>query len=158
MATLAAIKNILPHRPPFLFVDNIVEFTDGQSIIAEYTLSAQEDFLKGHFPGQPIMPGVLISEALAQTCGLLAGLTIRENNLNNKKMLPELALASIDIKFRQAVFPESRLVMQAVLQKQFGGLYRFRVNATVNQVVVAQGLLSLGKISARESETTARAN
>jgi beta-hydroxyacyl-ACP dehydratase FabZ len=151
-ATLADIKDILPHRYPFLFVDRIVEFTDGQSIVTEYTLSDQEEFLKGHFPGRPIMPGVLISEALAQTCGLLVGLATELNNRNNKKMLPVFALASIDIKFRQAVLPESRLLMQALLQKKFGGMYRFSVKASVNKSVVAQGILTLGKINAQESK------
>lgn len=156
--TLAEIKDILPHRPPFLFVDRIVEFADGQSIVTEYTLSAQEDFLKGHFPGRPIMPGVLISEALAQTCGLLVGLTIKTTNLYNKKPLPAFALASIDIKFRQAVLPESRLLMQALLQKKFGGIYRFSVNANANLDLVAQGILTLGEINAQESEVSSNAN
>lgn len=144
---MADIKKILPHRPPFLFVDNIVTFTDNQSIVTEKYISPREYFFKGHFPGRPTMPGVLISEALAQTCGLLVGLTLRTKNPNDSGMLPAMALTSIDIKFRQAVLPESRLTMQASLQKRFGSLYRFSVKATVNKVVVAEGILSLGKIS-----------
>jgi len=146
-ATRTDIKAILPHRPPFLFVDKIVDYTDGQSIITERYISTQEEFLEGHFPGRPIMPGVLISEALAQTCGILVGLTIKTKGPKGNDILPALALTTIDIKFQQAVLPESRLVMQALLQKQFGGLYRFSVKASVNEVIVAIGILSLGEIS-----------
>jgi len=146
-AALVDIKEILPHRQPFLFVDKILEYINGQSIVAEKYISTQEAFFKGHFPSRPIMPGVLISEALAQTCGILVGLTIKTKNLNNNAKLPAFALTSINIKFRQAVLPESRLVMQAMLQKRFGGLFRFSVKATVNQEVVAEGILSLGEIA-----------
>ncbi len=146
-STRTEIKDILPHRPPFLFVDKITEFRDGQSIITEKYISAQEDFFKGHFPGRPIMPGGLISEALAQTCGLLVGLSINTKNPNGDDMLPAFALIRIDIKFLQTIFPESRLTMQAMLQKKFGGLYRFSVNATVNKTIVAKGVLSLGKLN-----------
>ncbi len=146
-ATLTDIKAILPHRPPFLFVDKILEYNDGQSIITEKYISAREDFLKGHFPGRPIMPGVLISEALAQTCGILVGLIIKTKSPEANDILPTFALTTIDIKFQIAVLPESRLVMQALLQKQFGGLHRFSVKATVNKVIVAKGILSLGEIS-----------
>jgi len=143
--TLADIKEILPHRPPFLFVDHIVAFTAGQSIVTEKYVSHQEDYFRGHFPGRPIMPGVLISEALAQTCGILVGLTIKANDPNCNDMLPAFALTHMDLKFRQSVLPETRLVMQALLQKQFGGLYRFNVKATVNHETAAQGILSLGE-------------
>ncbi len=151
-ATLSDIKAILPHRPPFLFVDAIFDYIDGQSIMTEKYISGQEDFLKGHFPGRPIMPGVLISEALAQTCGILVGLIIQTKDPKGNDMLPAFGLTSIDIKFRRVVLPESRLVMQAVLQKQFSGLYRFRVKATVNEEIVAQGILSLGEIKTQKSE------
>ena len=148
IANLAKIKEILPHRPPFLFVDKILEFKDDQSIITEKYITAQEEFLKGHFPNQPIMPGVLISEALAQTCGVLVGLTIKQKKPNAEDMLPVLVLAHIDIKFQQTVLPESRLIMQAMIQKRFGGLYRFRVKASVNKEIVANGILSLAAVRA----------
>jgi 3-hydroxyacyl-[acyl-carrier-protein] dehydratase len=147
---IADIKEILPHRPPFLFVDNIVAFTEGQSIVTEKYISAQEDFFEGHFPGRPIMPGVLISEALAQTCGLLIGLTLESKSRNDNSMLPEFGLTSIDIKFQQAVLPQSRLTMQASLQRQFGSLYRFSVEAAVGKATVAKGILSLGEIGDRQ--------
>jgi len=145
IVSLTEIKAILPHRPPFLFVDKICAYIDGQSIMTEKYISAQEYFLNGHFPGRPIMPGVLISEALAQTCGLLVGLTIKTKSPTARKLLPTFALTSIDMKFLQAVLPESKLVMQAVLQKQFGGLFRFSVKATVNDTIIAKGILSLGE-------------
>jgi len=146
-SSLAQINKILPHRPPFLFVDNILDFTSGKSIVTEKYISAQEDFFNGHFPDHPIMPGVLITEALAQTCGLLVGMTSNAQESGGGNFSPAFALASIDIKFRHTVFPESRLEMDAQLQKQFGGLYRFKVRGTVQNSIVANGILSLGEIS-----------
>ena len=72
------IQEILPHRNPFLFVDRVTDFEGGKHIIARKDLCLDDPFFAGHFPGNPIMPGVLVSEALAQTSGLLLGLTWRE--------------------------------------------------------------------------------
>ena len=67
-----AIRNLLPHRYPFLLVDRVVEFNAGQSLVAIKNVSINEPFFQGHFPEKPVMPGVLILEALAQATGLLA--------------------------------------------------------------------------------------
>jgi 3-hydroxyacyl-[acyl-carrier-protein] dehydratase len=142
-----AIEQILPHRPPFLFVDHILEFKSGVSIVTEKYVSAREDFFTGHFPDEPVMPGVLITEALAQTSGLLIGLTLREKDPTNASRMPRFALTTTDMKFLQPVVPESRLKMHAELQKKFGSLYRFRVEGVVANAVVAKGILSLGGFS-----------
>ena len=76
--SLSLIQQVLPHRTPFLFVDKILEFNAGISIVTERYVSSREAFFRGHFPDNPVMPGVLITEALAQTSGLLIGLTLRE--------------------------------------------------------------------------------
>ena len=73
--TLDEILPILPHRPPFLFVDRVLALEPHKSILAERTLRPEEPQFAGHFPGRPIMPGVLVAEALAQTSGLLLGLS-----------------------------------------------------------------------------------
>ena len=72
------IKEILPHRSPFLFVDRVIKLKVPEEIVAEKDLSPDDHFFAGHFPGRAIMPGVLVSEALAQTSGLLLGLTLKE--------------------------------------------------------------------------------
>jgi 3-hydroxymyristoyl/3-hydroxydecanoyl-(acyl carrier protein) dehydratase len=142
---LSLIQQILPHRPPFLFVDNILECNTGTAIVTERRVSSQEPFFKGHFPGNPVMPGVLITEALAQTCGLLMGLTLREKEPSVEKSLAGFVLTSIDIKFLLPVRPGSTLRMTATLKKQFGNLYRFSVAGFVSDRVVAKGILSLGR-------------
>jgi len=142
---LSLIQEILPHRPPFLFVDNILELNTGTAIVTERHVSSQEPFFKGHFPGNPVMPGVLITEALAQTCGLLMGLTLREKKPSVENSPAGFVLTTIDIKFLLPVKPQSTLRMASTLKKQFGNLYRFSVAGFVSERVVAKGILSLGR-------------
>ena len=141
---MTRIERILPHRPPFLFVDTIREFVAGASIVAAKYVSAEADFFKGHFPGKPVMPGVLVAEALAQTSGLLIGLTLQEQEPHGRHPLTGFVLTSIDIKFLEPVTPGVTLLMTSVLQKKFGNLYRFGVVGAVAEKVVAKGILSLG--------------
>ena len=84
---ISLIKEILPHRSPFLFVDRIMELKAGERIVAEKDLSPDESFFKGHFPGNPIMPGVLVTEALAQTSGLLIGLSGLRSNIYSESKI-----------------------------------------------------------------------
>jgi 3-hydroxyacyl-[acyl-carrier-protein] dehydratase len=77
MLNLEQIKNIIPHREPFIMIDKVIEMELGKSVVAEKTLTGEEDFFKGHFPGNPVMPGVLIIEALAQA-GAVAVLSIED--------------------------------------------------------------------------------
>ena len=142
---LSVIQQILPHRPPFLFVDNIIEFKAGTSIVTERAVSSQEVFFQGHFPDNPVMPGVLISEALAQTSGLLIGLTLKEKEPAEEDSLAGFVLTTIDMKFLLPVTPGSTLRMSSILKKKFGNLYRFTVVGTVSDRTIAKGSLSLGK-------------
>ena len=101
------ILSLLPHRYPFLLVDRVVECVPGSHIHAFKNVSFNEPFFQGHFPGAPIMPGVLILEALAQTGGLLALADIGE--LNNKLFL----FTGLDgVKFRRQVVPGDRLDLE----------------------------------------------
>jgi 3-hydroxymyristoyl/3-hydroxydecanoyl-(acyl carrier protein) dehydratase len=142
---LSVIQQILPHRPPFLFVDNIIEFKAGTSIVTERVVSSQEVFFQGHFPGNPVMPGVLISEALAQTSGLLIGLTLKEKESAEEDSLAGFVLTTLDMKFLLPVTPGSTLRMSSILTKKFGNLYRFTVVGTVSDRTIAKGSLSLGR-------------
>jgi 3-hydroxyacyl-[acyl-carrier-protein] dehydratase len=142
---LSVIRQILPHRPPFLFVDKILEFNAGISIVTENYISPRQIFFQGHFPGNPVMPGVLITEALAQTSGLLMGLTLKEKKSSGQGSPAGFVLTTIDMKFLLPVAAGSTLRMTSTLQKKFGALYRFGVAGTVSEKTVAKGILSLGR-------------
>jgi len=140
---IPVIEKILPHRRPFLFVDRVMNFKAGEKIIAEKDLLHDESFFAGHFPGQPIMPGVLVSEALAQTSGLLLGLTRKEKGLSEGKM--NLFLANVDIKFFTPAKPGDTLRLEATIRKGYGSLFLFKVDAFVGADPVAKGTLTLSE-------------
>ncbi len=139
------IKKILPHRAPFLFVDRIVKWVAGEKIIAEKDLLPDEWYFQGHFPGNPIMPGVLVSEALAQSCGLLLGLTGEEGDQSEVLERPFFFLASINIKFHAPAKPGETLRLEAGLKKRFGGMFLFDVSAFVESRRIAAGTLALAE-------------
>ena len=102
---IAKIMSLLPHRYPFLLVDRVIECVPGDHIIAYKNVSINEPFFQGHFPGTPVMPGVLILEALAQTGGLLA-LSAKGEDLEKKLFL----FTGLEgVKFRRQVVPGDRL-------------------------------------------------
>lgn len=136
---LALIKKILPHRSPFLFVDHVQAFEAGVLIAANKKLDPDADFFRGHFPNRPIMPGVLVAEALAQTSGLLLGLTY------GTRMDFQLYLAQVDLKFIQPALPGETLILTAKLKKTYGKLFRFNVAATVDSRMIANGSLVLSE-------------
>jgi beta-hydroxyacyl-ACP dehydratase FabZ len=142
---IAAIKEILPHRNSFLFVDRIVKLEAGEKIIAEKDLSIDESFFTGHFPGNPIMPGVLISEALAQTSGLLLGLTWKDRGKSLDREKVHLVLATIDMKFSHPAKPGETLRLESSLKKKYGKLFLFEAAAYVVNKQIAKGTLALAE-------------
>ena len=103
--TIEDIRAILPHRPPFLFVDKVTNLIPDKSIIAERKISPDEFFFKGHFPQKPIMPGVLITDALAQTSGLLWGLSKKKQPDKHSKDPELFYLAAADMKYVSPALP-----------------------------------------------------
>jgi 3-hydroxyacyl-[acyl-carrier-protein] dehydratase len=121
----AEIEQILPHRPPFLLIDEVVELEPGARVRARKRVTADEWYLTGHFPGRPIMPGVLIVEAMAQT-GAVAVLAAEENR-------GKLALfAGIDdCRFKRVVEPGEELELTCDLERVRGPVGRGKATATV---------------------------
>jgi 3-hydroxyacyl-[acyl-carrier-protein] dehydratase len=144
---ISFIEEVLPHRSPFLFVDRVIELEAGKRITAEKDLSHDSFVFVGHFPGRPIMPGVLVSEALAQASGLLLGLTWREQGrqLAHRERLNLLSLAHINMKFSHPAKPGETLRLEARFTKKYGGLYLFEVAAHVLNSQIAKGNLTLAE-------------
>jgi 3-hydroxyacyl-[acyl-carrier-protein] dehydratase len=126
------IMKLLPHRYPFLLVDRVLEFTPRQSITAIKNVTINEPFFQGHFPDFPVMPGVLIIEALAQTAALL---TFTEEKADDAIYY----FAGIDgARFKKPVLPGDQLVMVATYQREKAGIYKFHVKATVDGELAAE--------------------
>lgn len=128
------ILEILPHRYPFLLVDRIASVVPGEKIHAYKNVSFNEQFFQGHFPGNPVMPGVLTVEALAQTAALLAFMT-DPKDISTKVMY----LAGIDgARFKRPVRPGDRLDLEASVSKRKGPVWKIACKASVDGALVAE--------------------
>jgi 3-hydroxymyristoyl/3-hydroxydecanoyl-(acyl carrier protein) dehydratase len=143
---LEDILPVLPHRPPFLFVDRVMRLDPHKSIVAERELRAEEAFFAGHFPGRPIMPGVLIAEALAQTSGLLIGLSEKLASDGPPANPKAFFLAVTSLKFTHPAMPGDVLVLRATSERQFATLHRFNVEAAAGRNIVATGSITLALV------------
>ncbi len=143
---LEDILPVLPHRPPFLFVDRVLELEPHQSILAERTLRGDEPQFAGHFPGRPIMPGVLVAEALAQTSGLLLGLSDKLLSAAPPARPKMYFLATTSMKYSRPAAPGDVLRLRAASDKTFSGLFRFNVEASVGPNVIASGSITLALV------------
>ena len=127
------IKNIIPQREPFLMIDEVETFEPGESATAYKNVDESEWYFKGHFPGNPIMPGVLIAESLAQT-GAVAILSLEENKGRNA------LFGGIDkMKFKMQVVPGDRLKLEVKIIKKKGPIGVGEGIATVNDKLAARG-------------------
>lgn len=134
------IKEIIPQREPFLMIDEVEEYTQGESAIAYKNVDENEWYFKGHFPGNPIMPGVLITESLAQT-GAVAILSMEENKGKNA------LFAGIDkMKFKKKVVPGDRLRLEVKIIKRKGPIGVGEAIATVDGKVAAKGELTFALV------------
>ncbi|RMH06593.1 MAG: 3-hydroxyacyl-[acyl-carrier-protein] dehydratase FabZ [Nitrospirae bacterium] len=142
------IQKILPHRYPFLLVDYIAEFEVNVRIVGIKNVTINEPFFQGHFPGRPIMPGVLILEALAQVGGVLA---IKSLPLDGA---PVVYLAGLDhVKFRKPVVPGDQLRLHVEVMKRRPPFWRMLGKAFVEDSVVAEGETT-AMVSVEQSERT----
>lgn len=132
------IQELIPHRDPFLFIDRVTELDPEEiSIVAQKKISKDEPYLDGHFPGNPIMPGVLVIEALAQT-GLIC--------LFDLKLIDpggEFFFTGIEqVKFRRPVVPGDLLQLHAKLLKNKRTIWKFEGRAFVGEQIAAEGLFT----------------
>jgi 3-hydroxyacyl-[acyl-carrier-protein] dehydratase len=132
----AGIEAILPHREPFLLIDEVLELEPGERVVALKRVREDEWYLRGHFPGRPVMPGVLIVEAMAQT-GAVAVLSEEENR-------GRIALfAGIDdTRFKRIVEPGEELQLECTLERVRGAVGKGRARATVEGQLAARGTLT----------------
>ena len=141
MLNKEGIKNIIPQRDPFLMIDEVEEYVPGESAIAYKNVNEQEWYFKGHFPGNPIMPGVLIAESLAQT-GAVAILSMDENKGKNA------LFGGIDkMKFKRKVVPGDRLKLEVKIIKQKGPVGIGEAIATVDGKVAVKGELTFAIVN-----------
>lgn len=134
------IKEIIPQREPFLMIDEVEEYTPGESAIAYKYVNEEEWYFKGHFPGNPIMPGVLITESLAQT-GAIAILSVEENKGKNA------LFGGIDkMRFKKMVVPGDKLKLEVKIIKQKGPIGVGEAIATVEDKLVAKGELTFAVV------------
>jgi 3-hydroxyacyl-[acyl-carrier-protein] dehydratase len=129
------LVGLLPHRPPFRFVDRVVELRDDDHIVAAYTVTGEEDFLSGHFPGRPIFPGVLQLEALAQA-GAVAVLS-RDGMADRLPLFGGVE----NVRFRRQVVPGDELVLDVTLEKMSGRGGWGQAEATVDGKTTCSGRL-----------------
>ncbi len=131
-----AIQKILPHRHPFLMVDAILEMDRLKRIVGVKNVSVSEDYFQGHFPGKPIMPGVLIIEAMAQTGGVLLLLEVPDRE---KKLLYFVAVD--DARFRRPVLPGEQLRLEVNVLSWRGNFCKLAGRATVDGELAAEATL-----------------
>jgi len=131
---IGAILRQLPHRYPFLLVDRVLECRAGESIRALKNVTYNEPFFPGHFPARPVMPGVMIIEALAQAAGILA--FVSANVVPNEQS--RFYFVGIDkARFRKPVEPGDQLVLTAQMERALKGIWRFSTIALVGDSEVA---------------------
>lgn len=133
MESADPIAHGLPHRAPFIFVDEVIEVAVGSHASGCKTFTDDEPFFRGHFPGDPLVPGVILTEALAQMAGIAAGPSDNGYRLAAIKQM----------KFNRAIRPAERILLSAQKETAAGSLIQFTVKATVGNETAAEGLIVL---------------
>lgn len=128
------IMKLLPHRYPFLLVDRVIDCKPGEYIIAVKNVTINEPFFVGHFDAKPVMPGVLIIEAMAQAAGLLSYATVGAT-----KIRPLYYLVGVDnTRFRHTVVPGDQLVLKVYIEREKRGIWKYRGEAYVDDKLAVE--------------------
>lgn len=139
MMDINKILKQLPHRYPFLLVDRVLSLEKGKSIKALKNVTINEPFFEGHFPHRPVMPGVLMLEALAQASALLGFDAL--DTASNDEMIYYLA-GMDNVRFKRPVEPGDQLILQAELVRMKAGIFKFKAQALVNGEVAVEADLT----------------
>ncbi len=132
------ILKYLPHRYPILLVDKVISLEEGKDIVALKNVSINEPFFSGHFPHYPVMPGVLIVEALAQAAALL---TLKTENIANKTDSVYYFVGIDGVRFKKPVLPGDQLILKVTIERQIKGLWKYSARAEVDDQLVTEAQL-----------------
>ncbi|MCE3040108.1 3-hydroxyacyl-ACP dehydratase FabZ [Helicobacter anatolicus] len=141
MLDINKIKKILPHRYPMLLVDRVIEINKGQDILAYKNVTTNEEIFEGHFPGQPIYPGVMIVEGMAQAGGILAFVSTWGEDYEAAKGKIVYFMTIDRVKFRIPVIPGDRLIYKLSVIKNKGAVWQLDAKAYVDNELVAEAEL-----------------
>ena len=143
--TILDIQKLLPHRYPFLLVDRVIEMEIGKRIVGIKNVTANEQFFQGHFPGEPIMPGVLLLEVMAQVGGVLARKTAEETGR------PTVYLTGIEkAKFRRPVVPGDQLRVEVEIVRRKGPFWKMAGRISVDSALACEAEM-MAMVQAEES-------
>ncbi|HEY9034442.1 MAG TPA: 3-hydroxyacyl-ACP dehydratase FabZ [Pseudomonadales bacterium] len=138
MMLVSEIREYLPHRYPFLLVDRVEQLIEGESIVAYKNITINEPFFNGHFPQYPVMPGVLITEAMAQAAGILGFKTMGKKPVEGSMYL---FVGADDLRFKRQVIPGDRLTLEARIVSEKRGIWKFACRALVDGELAASGTI-----------------
>lgn len=138
---LDEVKKFLPHREPFLFIDGVREYKEGESIIAYRKFTEEDFFFKGHFPEMPIVPGVILMESLAQAGGILVNVSFK-NELEEKGYQNAFLMGMSNCKFRKTVHPGDEVDLHVKLEKRRSRIIYFRGEVLRGNTRIAEGEIS----------------
>ncbi len=132
------ILKYLPHRYPILLVDRVISYEAGKDIVALKNVSINEPFFSGHFPHHPVMPGVLIVEALAQAAAIL---TLRTEDTVNKENTVYYFVGIDGVRFKKPVIAGDQLILKVAIERQIKGLWKYSARAEVDDQLVTEAQL-----------------
>lgn len=138
MMDVNEIRNYLPHRYPFLLVDRVVELNLGESIVAYKNLSINEPFFDGHFPDQPVFPGVLLVEAMAQAAGILGFKTMNKTPADGSMYY---FVGADKLRFKRPTVPGDRVMLRASIISDLRGVWKFDVSSDVDGELAASATI-----------------
>lgn len=138
MMDVKEIRKYLPHRYPFLLVDRVIELVPSESIVAYKNVTVNEHFFNGHFPDHPVMPGVLIVEAMAQAAGILGFKTMDKTPEGGSIYY---FVGADKVRFKRPVVPGDRLQLEAKIISEKRGIWKFDVRATVDGEVASSATI-----------------